>query len=216
MKIMYPLEKQRDYTELRFSLRSVEKWMPKLEVIIVGDTVPDWITGVTHINVPDISNRKQLSIKRKIIAALHYAKHEIFFMNDDVYLLQKPVLDYYWHGTLKQHTSEVGAGILNNELEILGKQTKDFDGHYPLVYRQSFIQVMRNFSDDTIIKSAYCNFLGIEGVEMPDCKFAKPEPDEIIRGAIRVRPAISTGARSLPSVLPYLEKLFPTPSIYEV
>ena len=105
MIVCYPLTTQLDYTELRYSLRSIEKYLQDVEeVIIVGDNLPDWINNVTQIILPDIKGKKQLSIRRKILAALNYTD-EILFMNDDVYFL-KPSNDfpYYYHGYLKNYS----------------------------------------------------------------------------------------------------------------
>lgn len=66
MVIVYPLQHQNDYTELRYSLRSLEKYFTgSYEVVVVGDKIPDWLTGVTQIVIPDITGRKQLTIKKK-------------------------------------------------------------------------------------------------------------------------------------------------------
>lgn len=216
MTVVYPLLAQKDYSELRYSLRSLEKHLPlPFEVVIVGDKVPGWITNVTQIHLPDIPGRKQLSIKRKILAALQYSG-EILFMNDDVYLLETPRQEYYWYGELKQHISESGAKVLMQELQKQGKQTRDFDGHYPLVYSQDFREAISQFSDDSVIKSAYCNYHAVPGEKMQDCKILKALPVEQIREYVKYRPAFSTCARSLAAVLPVLQELYPLPSKFEI
>lgn len=211
--ITYPLAAQKDYTELLYSLRSVEKHItPPYEIILIGSVLPDWITNVTWIQLGDIPGKKQLSIRRKILAALEYAD-EILFMNDDVYLLREAAwFPYYYHGTLKTY-SESGSKSLMKQLQAMGKPIKHFDGHYPLLYDKRFKEVSWHFSEDVIIKSMYCNYMNIEGWEVPDNKIIKQKDIlEFIKG----KPAFSTGTYSLKSALPLLGKLFPNKSKFEL
>ena len=218
MTVLYPLQNQQNYDELLYSLRSLEKFLPgDYEVIIVGDKLPPWITGVTQINLPDIKGRKQLTIKSKIIAGLNYVD-QVFFMNDDVFLLQETDPDthpYYFYGSLKYY-NESGTRPLQTRLEEYGKEIKNFDLHYPLVYRKDFIDVAAQFQQDTIVKSMYCNYLGIDGTESYDCKLIKQEQEQTIFNYIKTRPAFSTGIYSVKAAMPVLRKLFPDPSKYEI
>ena len=216
MTVCYPLTVQADYTELLYSLRSIERFLPDpYEVIIIGIELPEWITGVTQISLPDVKGRKQLSIKTKIAAALAYSD-EILFMNDDVYLLEPATtFPYYQHGSLKS-VGEGGARPLMTELQSMGKATKNFDGHYPLIYKRDFLDAMSNFTADTIIKSAYCNYLSIEGIEVADNKLINQKKPEDIMKFIKDKSAFSTGPHSLPATLPILQQLYPTPSRFEI
>lgn len=216
MTVVYPLAVQIDYTELKYSLRSIEKYLKKpYEVIIVGNVIPDWINNVTQIELPDVRGRKQWSIRRKILAALEYTK-EMLFMNDDVYLLQPAkTFPYYYNGTLKNY-SESGSKSLYDQLLKMGKPVKNYDGHYPLIYDQRFKEASKNFSGDCIIKSMYCNYLEIEGIERPDCKLLTAKKPGYIREFIKDKPCFNTGVHSLKSTLPILEELFSEPSKYEI
>jgi hypothetical protein len=216
MVIAYPLKKQYDYTELRYSLRSIEKFItPPYEILIIGERLPDWINNVTWIYLPDIISKKQLTIKYKTFAALQYSK-QVLQMNDDVYLLKPYNPVYYYHGDLKT-VGEAGAIPLRQELEKMGKDTRNFDGHYAIEYDyRLFPQVFANFKEDVIVKSAYCNYLGIEGEFVPDNKIiGVKKPEDIIK-FIANRSSFSSGSHSLASCLPILEELFPSKSKYEV
>jgi hypothetical protein len=214
MIVVYPLAAQLDYTELRYSIRSLKFLTLPFEVVIIGNNLPDWITNVTNIELPDIPGRVQISVRRKIYAALEYAE-EILFMNDDIYLLKDYGSNYYWNGDIKQYTY-TGARQAEKELIAMGKQTKNFDLHYPIVFKQDFKAVMENFTDDTLIRSAYCNYLGIEGVQIPDCKILTSKKSGIIKEIIKELPCFSTGIYSLSSALSILQELFPNPSKYEI
>lgn len=217
MIIMYPLTNTLDYRELQYSLRSVEKYLPGYEVVIVAEHLPLWITNVTWIHVPDIQGRKQLSIKRKIIAAFQY-DDEIFFMNDDIFLLQPTdphAFPFYYNSALREQT-ESGCGILIKELQEMKLSTKHFDIHTPIVYTKEFIEVAENFTNDTVIKSMYGNFKGIEGTQIADLKIQRSMPAESVRTLIKGRPCFSTGMAGVKSAMVILEELFPEKSMYEI
>lgn len=211
MTICYPLKSQSDYSELRYSLRSIERFYRGNEVVIIGSKLPDWIDNVTWIRVEDIPNRKQLTIKYKILAALEYTD-EIYFMNDDVFLLEPPTFKYYYHGDLAS-VGESGARPLLKQLQSFGKPTKNFDGHYPLVYRNDFKKVMDNFAHDVIVKSAYCNYLEIEGEKIADNKIIGKKVD--VKQFIEDRNSISTGESSWAIVQPVVAEMFKQKSCYE-
>lgn len=215
MTAVYPLTVQADYTELRYSLRSIAKYLKPKKVIIIGSHIPHWINNISHINLPDVMGRKQLSIKNKIVAALHYTD-EILFLNDDIYLLEPAKkFSYFYHDDLDKN-NESGAKQLLNELQAMGKTTKNFDGHFPLIYKRDFIEAVKNFSDDGIIKSMYCNFIGIEGMMTADCKIMTERKIGVIKEFIKGRSCFSTSPVSFKSVLPVLYELFPEESKYEI
>lgn len=208
MILVYPLTAQTDYTELKYSLRSVDKFIENPEIIIVGDVLPEWIVNITQIKVPDIAGRAVLSVRRKVLAALYYVQDDIFFMNDDFYLLTDADKNfpYYSSGELKGK-GESGAAPLLKELITLNKPTKYF-GHYPCIYKKDFTQVLENFTADCLTKSAYCNFIEVESIEVSDCKLLNPKPTGYIKEFITQRPCFSTGIYSLKSALPVLNELF--------
>lgn len=217
MIVMIPLTNTLDYTEFRYALRSIEKHIPGYEVVIVGEEMPDWITNITWLHVPDVRGRKQLSIKRKIVAALEYDP-EILFMNDDIFLLEKTNpknYPFYYYGILRGQT-ESGCSQLINELSEMKKETKHFDIHTPIVYKKDFIDAVEHFSSDTVIKSMYGNFYNIEGVLLKDLKIARPVAPEAIRQLIKDRPCFSTGMNGVRSAEVVLKELFPKQSSFEL
>lgn len=216
MKLVYPLTTQLDNTELMYSLRSVEKHLTSVdEVIVVGSEVSDWLTNITQICLSDVPGRKQLSIRKKIIAALNYTD-EFLFMNDDVFFIKDTTdFPYYWHGLLKPY-AESGARPLEKKLMSLNKQTKLFDGHYPLIYDQKFKEASEHFPSDCIIKSLYCNYFEIEGEFVPDCKLLRPMKKQEIYDFLQDKHCFSTGMMSISSAVLVLQELFPSKSKYEV
>lgn len=218
MKLVYPLTNQKDYTELLFSLRSVDKFLtPPYEIVLVGDQMPDWITGCTQIVLPNIPENKLISVRRKILAALEYLKEDIFFMNDDFILLKETdpkTFPYYSSGRMDR-MAETGAQVSVKQLRALGKETRYF-GHYPCVIRQDFPEIIKNFSDNIINKSVYCNMIDIVCVEVPDCKLNENTSGSVVRAFIKNRVCLSTGQYSLNHAIPVLSEIFPNPSKFEV
>lgn len=212
--IAIPLKSQNDYTELRFTLRSINKFLPSHEVVIVGDDLPEWITNVTQIKVSDIPGRKQLTIKKKTWAALEYAK-EIIYFPDDVYLLRPYEKQYYTAGTLK-NVGESGAKILIEELQKLNKPINNYDCHSPIIYERSKFEALQQFSGEVVVKSAYGNFWEIPAVHMADVKINKQFRPDQIRNLIKGRPYFSSGFNGIQSCLPIFGELYPTKSIYEL
>lgn len=212
MIFMIPLHPQEDYTELKFVLRSLEKWAD--EVIIVGDDLPSWIKNVTWIPIKDISGRKQLSIRKKIISALEY-KSEFLFLSDDVYLLTETQKIYYSDGSIKNR-GESGSRPLQIQLEGMGKPLKDYDVHCCIYYEREKFKELEVFQAECIIKSAYGNFHELESIEMWDFKVNKKMAPEEIKQAIKNRPYFSTGPQGLKYALPVLEELWPLKSRFEL
>ncbi len=215
MKVLIPLFPQNDYTELKFCLRSIDRFLKPDEVIIAGTKIPDWLTGVTILAVEDRPGKKQLNIRRKIIAGLVYANSEILFLSDDVYLLKPYTVMRYFSGML-QKRGESGAALLVLKLQELGKDFYDYDVHCPIVYGQDFVEVMQPFSSYCIIKSAYCNAVEKARIEMWDCKIDRKTSEEKIKQWISGRPYFSTGPGGLKFALPVLNELFPNKSEYEL
>ncbi len=217
MTVAIPLRHQLDYTELKYCLRSVDKYLPPVEVVLIGNSIPWWITGVTQIVLPDSNRSRNASVRRKILAVMEYVKDDIFYMNDDFYLLRPAdpaKFPYYTSGVI-DHLGESGALQLAKELSELGKPTRYF-GHYPCIIKTDFRYLMENIHMDSINKSGYCNCIEPPTVEVSDCKINVQMRPAEVRAFIQNRSSFSTGERSLKSCLPILEELFPEKSRFEV
>lgn len=217
MKVVYPLTDQKDYTELNFSLRSLEKFLVSdFEVIIVGEKLPDWITNVTQISLPN-NGTKHTSVRRKIIAALQVSQAPIFYMNDDFYLtreMEPEYFPYYTSGKMDK-MAESGTHCAVKTLKEMGRQTRYY-GHYPCVINPDFPDVISNFGADCLNKSTYCNYIDPPVVEIADCKINSQMSDSQVKAFIKPRPSFSTGTYGLKSCLPVLGQMFPNPSKFEI
>lgn len=96
MQLVIPLHKSRiNYQDLRYALRSVEKYGNfDGEVVIVGEK-PAWIKNVTHLKLTDDPNEwyKERNIYRKILKSFEVVGDNFIFMNDDHVLLKDVALN---------------------------------------------------------------------------------------------------------------------------
>jgi hypothetical protein len=151
-----------------------------------------------------------------VLAALHYVNDEIFFMNDDFYLLNEvdKSFPYYSSGVLAGK-GESGARPLLKQLESFGKPSENITVIIPASIKKTLSDVLQNFTADCLTKSAYCNFIEAESVETSDCKLLTPRPSGWIKEFITHRPCFSTGMYSLKSALPVLQELYRYKSKFE-
>jgi hypothetical protein len=190
MDIVYTLGVGSKYKnhELRFSLRSVEKFLTGYgKVWIVGEC-PDWVRNANHIPAADSGKNPDHSIMLKITEACNHPEvsDDFLFFNDDHFLLSAfsaPEFPYYYHGNLTAYVKNRGLDgygrRANNTLQNLTKRdlpSKYFDVHTPIRYnKKTFLETVTSqpwdrTADGFIIKSLYANALNIEGIEIKDGK----------------------------------------------
>ncbi len=185
MDLLYILGKGSKWedNELRFSLRSVEKHLKGYGSIYLIGEKPEWIKNVHHIPFKDRVGCKQANIMRKIYEGTKQPglSSDFIFMNDDHFLLQDLHVNdiaFWYDGLLldkfKRAANVPYANCIHHVIDELG-DGKYFDIHTPIKYNRTlFRDVMDRFDWDNgstfIIKSLYCNWLGIEGVQLDDNK----------------------------------------------
>jgi hypothetical protein len=212
--------------ELKFALRSIEKHLKGVKNIFIVGEKPRFLNTEEVIYIPQKDTaRKQLSIKRKIEAAIHHPRcTETFaFWNDDFVLLRDTDLAHlpvYYSGDLAS-VSEKGARHLLPDLKKRGLPTRHADIHCPILYnKEMFTAAMQAFDwqdRDFVIKSLYSNYHRLEGIEMKDLKINTSLSYERIKAEIKDRWIFSYGDYGLnPPMKRLLEELFPEPSKYEL
>lgn len=96
MRDLVYLVRSGENEELRYSLRSVEKHASGLfrDVWVVGVDLPDWLTGVNVLPVPDSRNKHQtMRDKIRALCEVDAVSDEFILMNDD-YFLTKPISEW--------------------------------------------------------------------------------------------------------------------------
>lgn len=192
MDVVIPLGtgSQWNDTELKFALRSLEMHYPDMgNVYLVGEK-PNWVKpkSIIHLIAIDYPGLeyKEANIMRKVYLACGQSSlsQKFIFLNDDHFLMSPiPPLPYYYERTLLDTLNSRTAhdsyynSIANTlfELERRKKPTLNFDIHAPIIYDKSkFLEVMGQYDWSVhygyLIKSLYCNTLGIMGTQYPDLK----------------------------------------------
>jgi hypothetical protein len=238
--IIYPLGKGStwDNNELRYSLRSVEKHLSNYRNVYIVGECPDWIQNVIHIPHDDLYYPDR-NIMLKVKAAMERKEisKNAFFLNDDHFLLTSAdALNYpfYHKGNLRQvtinpnnyyHTYITGT---IHELEKRKLPTYHFDTHTPIVFnKQQFLEVMAQYNWEElrlVMKSVYCNTLGITGTYKEDCKISSKiaywKLKERIKNAdvfsIADKCFVPYSGEKESSVKKLLEELYPNKSKYEI
>jgi hypothetical protein len=221
--------------ELRYSLRSVDKFMGGIRHVYVVGHKPDFIHNVIHIPAEDpypLPAGKDRNIIRKMIIAcgIEGISDEIVFFDDDFILCDlcwAPRLPHYYDGTLQDYADRCTTmykETLNNTISALrtyGADKRNFNLHCPWrVDKKLFPSVMAGFNfnqhNGLAIQSIYYNMIDVLGKKMPDLKINTRMKYDDILIAIKDRKFFSFGDKGLNHDMErVLEYMFPQPSKYE-
>jgi len=199
--------------ELKYSLRSIEKYLTGFRDIIIVGELPA-CQNIVHIPFSDRKGCKQANIMRKFREGCIRTEtsQRVLLWNDD-YILQKHIdvseIVPVWYLRLKQVYDQMfvkGPYTLcvrntMQVLEALGHDTKHFDIHLPwVVDKDEFMRVVDSvdytMSNTFLLKSLVLNMLDVGGEETTlDVKVKEGKFD---RGGYMY---------SLPEEVPELEKL---------
>lgn len=236
--IIIPLKKSKDnYQDLKFCLRSVEKYVENYrDVWIIGD-LPPWIQNVKNIPFSDATHKqwKEKNILDKIQACCinRSITEDMFFFNDDFVILDKmdaTDYPYYYKGTCsdshqsnKGNTYQITMYHTMKFLEDRGFKDLNFDIHTPIIYNKK--KFMSTFAIGDIdfktkygygIKTLYCSVNKVKPVFMEDCKIGNGRSREEILEAIEGRSIFSYNDFALRGELKdVLTELFPNRSKFE-
>lgn len=209
-----------DSTELRYTLRSIDKHLPDVEgVTVIGYSMPLWLRNVTHIQhrdhpAPHMAHRNVWD-KLQIVPDAKF-----LFVADDHYLLRDYVAaDFpnYYTGTLDEAHAKTRFGnpyhaTLQNTIDVLGAKAKAYNTHCPFVIEKKKLAKLAKYDwykpHGYCLKTIYCK----GGEQAVDLKLrADRNPDLTGRDWFSTSPTfISRGGERL------LKKLFPNKSRYEV
>lgn len=218
MNIYIPYSLSRDIfkgEELKFAIRSIEKYLTGWQEIVLIGTAPGWFTGRV-IEAGDIEGRKEESIYKKMLLVNDAA----FIRWDDDHFLLQP-LDvtkiYNWHdGYLKDYRNGSARyqAAVGRTLDI-DPDMLNYDIHAPMKFIRGLFNFM--FSDmtgDICVKSYYRSLTPYDGRHMDDLKIGQWMPKEEIKNLIKGRLFFSTGTLFTP-MIELLNELYPDKSKYE-
>jgi hypothetical protein len=215
--------------ELRYTLRSIQKFFPELEnIFIIGDC-PGFVQNIIHIPFEESPERhhKQRNICCKLLEACQDKRVSDSFawFSDDHFLLRPYQVEYNYRATLEESMNKFTAhqtykNTLTNTYHKLGGRGYDY-GHGPMVFeKEKLVRAVAGLSWSIAwgyaIKSLYCGMNGITGEQYPDLKIKIFLPYKTIGAMIKDRPYFSLDDRALNVDMKLvLNLLFPTKSIYE-
>jgi hypothetical protein len=214
--------------ELKYCLRSIEKYLKGVgKVFIIGEC-PDWLQRVIHIPKDDTPGIrfKERNIAEKISLACNDKRvsNDFLMVHDDHFLLQPftaKSFPYVHHGMIT-----VGEGFYRktkeNTMRLFGQQIRDYDSHCPILFNKEKFLRAYNATDWTkwygyLLKTVYCIYNEIQAEYYPDLKIRWMETKEEMLDAIDGRRWFSIGDRCWGNgyMKQVLEELYPNKSKYE-
>ena len=220
--------------EIRYSLRTLEKFIPNAtRVIVVGEDPGFLSKEVDFYPMPEAVGNKEYRIAKKIewSCKKDVVTEPFLFMNDDFFLTQTinpETYPFYHKGQLNQDPpNNLYRKSLHNTDAFLRSQKKTtlhFDVHMPIIYDpEKFMQLAsawifsKTLSSGLVVKSVYANtFLNPnQSVQINDVKLSKLKtPQDFKR--LENRDVFScSDAGWLQGVGMHLAKQFPNKSKYE-
>lgn len=217
--------------ELRYSIRSVEKFYPDARVILVGGK-PSWYIG-EYIHSPQNNARfDNVANSLSVIAQSDTIPEDIIIMNDDFFIreyvdkfecytagtLQNKILSYHLNGL-------TGSGYLR-KLEDLNRHIVkklniypaiDYELHVPMPVKKSLLVKLGR--PKVMWRSEYGNlFIDPKTtVETIDVKFYDNNTMKFknVRISEQVLPFFSTDDNSFKAVFETIRDMYPMPSKFE-
>lgn len=221
--------------ELRYALRSIDQYLKGYRDIVIVGRVPDWVTGVRHIPIPDHSRNvfRERNIMLKTLAACDVVSDTFLFTNDDIFLTESIKADempYHHKGKLSEclkyctRQNPYRYTLSNTVSAFFKNGTGDFDSydtHAPMLMdRRKFPEAMSRYnwnrSRGYCMKTLYAQYAGISGEFYPDCKINEPLSKDEYLNIASVRPYFSFGDKAIcPEFWQAMNILYPKRSRYE-
>lgn len=224
--VVYILREGVKPDELRYSLRSIEKYLEYRRVWFYCG-LPDGIVPDRYIEHKQLGASKWERARSSLLAACGNAglTPSFWLFNDDFYLLQPWTDEPLHRGQLRDHIRSVEAKHSGRPsgytmqlrrcekmLQDAGLTTYDYTLHAPmLIDRKLMLEALHRFPDCPMFRSIYGNYAGIGGTYCEDNKVAtvggKSKPGAAF---------LSSGDKAFKSLQPFLDGIFPEPSRFEV
>ena len=219
--------------ELMYCLRGIERYLRNYRNVIIIGKKPEWLTrDIISYDHPDkFNHERNIYEKIKFACGLRDVSDRFLFMNDD-HFLTAPVdaenYPYYWRHTLDEkiasRTRPDGYRIsLVNTRDILPVDTrKYFDIHCPIIYDKAmFLRTMADVNWEKpmgyVIKSLYCNKVGVPAVEMRDLKMKGGTTYDWMKKSIDGRHVFSISDSVIcPDFERFMRELYPNRSKWEI
>jgi AAA15 family ATPase/GTPase len=189
LDLVYPLGSGSKWnnSELKYSLRSVEKHLKNFDKVFIVGQFPDFLNSeAIHITQPIVSGNAARNIAMNLLAACQDERlsQSFLYMTDDLFFTKDVDATTYptyfkcdLEKTYRINVTDYRRHV-RNTMDVLkeqGHKTLNFDVHYPTTFKKTELKRViesNNFnrSFGLIIKSLYFNTLGTQGTLRDDCK----------------------------------------------
>ena len=222
-----------DNLELKFALRSIEKYVRGYNEIHIVGSLPSFIDSKTVKFYPygDYS-WSATNIYRKIahVCDVNKISSKFLFTNDDIFFLDEvsaPHYPYYYDGTLTRlynglpSKSTYRENIMNTIKIMYSNRPRNFDVHRPIVYdRLVFMNILKQHDwakkYGYLIKTCYCEDAGITAIKCKDLKIRKALSKLALDGVLKTKPIFSIADEAIDTnFVNAMNVKFPNKSKYE-
>lgn len=207
--------------ELRYCLRSIEKYMPNDGVVICGAIIPDWLVNVEFVFFQDIKGEKHKgnNTHGKLLSCVLFLGTDFIAYNDDYFLLQPwDFKNYYWNKLIDNYKPNTWGEAVKNTIKLVGN-IDNYEVHCPIVFNAEKIAAL-DFEPcqfGQCVKSIYAHKYQLTGEAYPDMKIRTPcASADQVKEKIQGRKFFSTHESAMDdTMISVLEELYPTKSKFE-
>lgn len=225
-----------DHVELRYSLRSMRKYLYRVGKVFIVGFLPEWVRDVVHIpmNNPYTHNAGRNIYEKMRAACLNRELSAHFWAAaDDHFLLgmlQERGYPYFHLGTLEHTLAKLNkeskfkpyVQVTYDALVARGLPTKNFNTHVPMIFNKDiFLEIMDGFDWERpksyAVKALYPNAMRFPGVQITDCKIHTAKTKTAIYRFLKDAWFFSTNEHSInEDMKAVLHELYPDPSPWEI
>lgn len=220
-----------DNNEIRYSLRSAEKYFKHSKVFIVGER-PAWLQNIEHIEAIDPYDNKLKNSIHKLHAAVQEERlpQRFVLMNDDFYFAKETKTLPVYHkgslsGTLGRHPTSSGyyyeaMWVTKMLLEKAGiENANDYSLHFPMVFDKARVHwlcsSMRYKREGFLFRTFYANYFKLKGTERSDVKLKGQNTAAVLNKLAFDMFSTDDDIIASPVFQKWIAKKYPKPSRYE-
>ena len=204
--------------ELRFALRSIEKYFPVRDVWCVG--IPrEWLS-VNWIEQPDSIgsyDTRHESVRQKILRACEnpFISDPFALWNDDIFLL-KPIEEIpdYYDGTIQDRLKDTTSGYAERMRKTIPySDGRNYEVHTPVMIDKNVFK--RVSKEGMLNRNPHCSLSKRKKVQIEDPKLYNHNSHLNFHEWKQGKTMFSTTDFSFHYILPKMNQMYPEPSRWE-
>lgn len=172
--------------EIRFSLRSVEKYFKFRNIVIIGE-LPEWAQNVIHIPVEDVFKNKLQNARTKYLTACNDSRisKNFILMNDDFFFLKTMnTIPYYCRGSINKqiekhqtHNGYYFESLKRTKQRLISigfeEEIMDYEVHAPIIFNKEKMKNVISVIDGNnicLLRTCYGNLQNVTPELVSDFK----------------------------------------------